>query len=169
MLLRIKPGPQLNTFRRTLSASGGTCVTTHHIAAASRFATRASLACRAMKLYDFSLAYNPGKARLVLVEKGLPFETVNVNLLNGESLNPQFLKINPAGTLPVLEDEGQTITESRCVSHLPDVARRITTCSSQRHSTCGTGTPPHRTVFRWRLQHVLRSRGISRALERRTQ
>ena len=127
MIVRVKPGPTLSTFRRSVSTSGGPCNTHHNTA--RLFATRASLACHAMKLYDFSLAYNPGKARLVLVEKGLPFETQEVNLLNGESLNPAFLKVNPTGTLPVLEDEGQKITESRCgpqLSHLCDLLYQST-------------------------------------------
>ena len=113
MLRRLTPGQQIHRFGRAFPDPLATGPI-KHIAAAPRPATRASSVCHAMKLYDFSLAYNPGKARLVLVEKGLPFLTENVNLLNGESLNPAFLKINPTGTLPVLEDDGQKLTESRC-------------------------------------------------------
>lgn len=65
-----------------------------------------------MKLYDFGLAYNPGKVRLALIEKGLQFQTQPIDLLNGQSLNPDFLRINPSGTLPVLEDGDRKLVET---------------------------------------------------------
>lgn len=63
-------------------------------------------------LYDFALAYHPAKARLMLLEKGVDYETRAVNLFNGQSLTPQFLKENPAGTVPVLKHGTNTIAES---------------------------------------------------------
>lgn len=50
-------------------------------------------------LYDNKLAYFPGRARLALVEKGVPFVSKEVNLFNGDSLKPSYLAVNPAGTV----------------------------------------------------------------------
>lgn len=42
----------------------------------------------------------------------MDFESVTVNLAAGEHRSPEFLKINPAGKLPVLVDGGFALTES---------------------------------------------------------
>jgi glutathione S-transferase len=47
-----------------------------------------------------------------LQELGADFETVNVSLIKGEHRSPEFLKINPAGKLPVLVDGDLVLTES---------------------------------------------------------
>lgn len=73
-----------------------------------------------MKLYDYPLAFNPQKARLIFAEKQLPYEKVVIDLFNGESLNPAFMKINPKSTLPVLIDNGKVITESRQILEYVD-------------------------------------------------
>jgi glutathione S-transferase len=48
----------------------------------------------------------------MLQELGVTFEAVTVNLAAGEHHRPEFLKINPAGKLPVLVDGDFVITES---------------------------------------------------------
>ena len=67
-----------------------------------------------MKIYDFTQAPNPRRVRVFLAEKGIsniPF--VQVNLATADNRKPEFLKINPMGTLPVLElDDGTHIAES---------------------------------------------------------
>lgn len=45
-------------------------------------------------------------------ELGVEFESIRINLLAGEHLQPKFLKINPAGKIPVLVDEDLVLTES---------------------------------------------------------
>ena len=66
-----------------------------------------------MKIYDFTQAPNPRRVRVFLAEKGLtvPFEQINIG--TADNRKPEFLKINPMGTLPVLElDDGTRIAES---------------------------------------------------------
>ena len=60
-----------------------------------------------MILYDYALAFNPAKARLMLAEKQIPYVKRHVDLFTGQSLSPEFLKLQPGGTVPVLDDEGQ--------------------------------------------------------------
>jgi glutathione S-transferase len=55
-----------------------------------------------LKLYQFAASGNSRIVRLVLEEKGLPFERVNIDVTKGENRTPQFLKLNPRGKVPVL-------------------------------------------------------------------
>jgi len=64
-----------------------------------------------MKLYEFAPTRSI-RARWTLQELGVDFEAVTVNLLAGEHRSPAFLKINPAGKLPVLVDGDVVLTES---------------------------------------------------------
>ncbi len=69
-----------------------------------------------MKLYDAAGAPSPGKVRLFVAEKGLELPTVAVDLRQGAQLRPDFLALNPAGTVPVLElDDGTCLTESLAI------------------------------------------------------
>ncbi len=64
-----------------------------------------------MRLYEFAPTRSI-RARWMLQELGLDFESVTVNLAAGEHHHPEFLKINPAGKLPVLVDNDLVLTES---------------------------------------------------------
>ncbi len=66
-----------------------------------------------MKLYDCKMAPNPRRVRIFLAEKGIDLPKVEVNLMEGENLKPEFLKVNPRGLVPVLElDDGRRIDET---------------------------------------------------------
>src|SRR6478672_2883520 len=65
----------------------------------------------AMKLYEFAPTRSI-RVRWTLQELGIDFEAIPVNLLTGEHRSPAFLKINPAGKLPVLVDGEMVLTES---------------------------------------------------------
>jgi glutathione S-transferase len=64
-----------------------------------------------MKLYEFPPTRSI-RARWTLQELGIDFEPIRVSLLAGENRTPAFLKINPAGKLPVLVDGDTVLTES---------------------------------------------------------
>jgi glutathione S-transferase len=67
-----------------------------------------------MRLYEFGPT-RALRARWVLQELGVEFEVVTVNMLAGEHLRPEFLKLNPAAKLPVLVDGDQVLTESAAI------------------------------------------------------
>ncbi|NVK35972.1 MAG: glutathione S-transferase family protein [Rhodobacteraceae bacterium] len=76
-----------------------------------------------MKLYDYVLSGNCYKIRLFAALLGIPYETVAVDLYPGkEQTRPAFLRLNPAGTLPVLQDGDLTLTDSSAI--LTYLARR---------------------------------------------
>jgi glutathione S-transferase len=64
-----------------------------------------------MRLYEFSPTRSI-RVRWTLQELGVDFEAVTINLAVGEHRRPEFLKINPAGKLPVLVDNDFILTES---------------------------------------------------------
>ena len=66
-----------------------------------------------MKLYDATIAPNPRRVRMFLAEKGREVELEQVDINSGANRKPEFLAINPMGTLPVLRlDNGAYLAES---------------------------------------------------------
>src|SRR6185295_16854284 len=59
-----------------------------------------------MKLYNVAYSGNSYKVRLLLAQLGIPCEIVEVDILKSESRTAEFLKINPNGRTPVLDDNG---------------------------------------------------------------
>ena len=69
-----------------------------------------------MKLYTFSLAPNPRRVHVYLAEKGIDLTLETVDIATGANRQPDFLKKNPLGGLPVLElDDGSHLTESLAI------------------------------------------------------
>lgn len=65
-----------------------------------------------MKFYDCTTAPSPRRVRILMAEKGIEIDTVQVDLMKGEQLTEEFLKINRLGQVPVLElDDGTRISE----------------------------------------------------------
>jgi glutathione S-transferase len=64
-----------------------------------------------MKLYEFPPTRSI-RVRWTLQELGVAFESTTINMIAGEHKSPAFLKINPAGKLPVLVDGDLKLTES---------------------------------------------------------
>jgi len=69
-----------------------------------------------IKLYTFPPSTNSRKVRIVLLEKGLEFERVNVDLTKREQKNPEYLKIHPFGQVPALDDEGFVLYDSTVIN-----------------------------------------------------
>lgn len=67
-----------------------------------------------MKLYGLGPTRSL-RALWALHELGLEFEFVSVDLQAGEGQAPAFLKLNPAGKLPVLVDGDLVLTESAAI------------------------------------------------------
>ena len=59
-------------------------------------------------LYDCSTAPSPRRARILLAEKGVPHESVQIDLRQNEQLGDAYRRINPQCTVPALrtDDDG---------------------------------------------------------------
>lgn len=55
------------------------------------------------RLFEFPSSGNCYKLRLLLTQLGEPFDAVTVDIMSGQSRTPEFLAMNPAGRVPVLE------------------------------------------------------------------
>jgi glutathione S-transferase len=69
-----------------------------------------------IKLYTFPPSTNSRKVRIALLEKGLEFERINVDLTKREQKNPDYLKIHPFGQVPALDDEGFVLYDSTIIN-----------------------------------------------------
>jgi len=69
-----------------------------------------------MRLYDYSECPFAQKVRIVLAEKELEYETVLVDLRQGEQKSAEFLKLNPYGRVPVLIDEEVVVYDSTLIN-----------------------------------------------------
>lgn len=66
-----------------------------------------------LTLYDYPLSGNCYKVRLLMSILGIPHKRVAVDFFPGrEHKRPEFLAVNPAGTLPVLTDDNLVLTDS---------------------------------------------------------
>lgn len=63
------------------------------------------------KLYYSRLSNNARRVWITLLEKGLDFELIPVQL-TGEQFSPEFLTLNPFHHVPVLVDDGFRVLES---------------------------------------------------------
>ncbi len=69
-----------------------------------------------MKLYTNPISPNSRKARAVARHIGLDVDEIGVDLKGGEQKSEAFLKKNPNGMVPVLEDGDLTLFESNAIA-----------------------------------------------------
>jgi glutathione S-transferase len=67
-----------------------------------------------IKLYQTPISFNSRRVWMTLLEKGLKFEMIDIQL-NGQQLQPEFLALNPFHHIPVLVDEDLTVIESLAI------------------------------------------------------
>jgi glutathione S-transferase len=68
-------------------------------------------------LYDCATAPSPRRARIFLAEKGVPFETVQIDLRSGEQMGEAYRAINPQCTVPALRtEEGSLLTDNAAIA-----------------------------------------------------
>lgn len=68
-----------------------------------------------MKLYYHPISGHAHRAHLFLSLLGLDFELVEVDLLKAEQKTDAFLKLNPFGQVPVIDDNGTVIADSNAI------------------------------------------------------
>jgi len=68
-----------------------------------------------LKLYHNPISPNSRRVWITLLEKGLSFELVEVNYLDGEQFKPEFLAISPFHHVPALVDDGFNMVESLAI------------------------------------------------------
>jgi glutathione S-transferase len=69
-----------------------------------------------MTIYDYPGCPFGRKVRIVLAEKELEFQSVQVDLVKGQQRSEEFRRLNPFGKVPVLEDESSVVYESTIIN-----------------------------------------------------
>jgi glutathione S-transferase len=68
-------------------------------------------------LYDCATAPSPRRARILLAEKGIAHETVQIDLRKGEQFGAAFCAINPQCTVPALRtEEGHVLADNAAIT-----------------------------------------------------
>src|SRR5579863_4102059 len=75
-----------------------------------------------LKYYHAEPAANSLKSMIPLIEKGLPYQSIYVDLHKFEQHADWFVAINPEGQVPVLEHDGVIVTHTSVINeYLEDV------------------------------------------------
>ena len=72
------------------------------------------------RLYNAPQSTCSQRVRFVLNAKSLPFDEVKLNLLEGDQLKPEYLKLNPNGVVPTLDHDGAIIIDSTVITEYLD-------------------------------------------------
>jgi len=68
-------------------------------------------------LYDCATAPSPRRARILLAEKAVAHQTVEIDLRQGEQLGEAYRRLNPQCTVPALRtDEGLLLTDNAAIT-----------------------------------------------------
>jgi glutathione S-transferase len=67
------------------------------------------------RLYNAPQSTCSQRVRFVFNAKMLPFDEVKLNLLDGDQLKPEYLKLNPNGVVPTLDHDGAIVIDSTVI------------------------------------------------------
>ncbi|HKY09226.1 MAG TPA: glutathione S-transferase family protein [Candidatus Binatia bacterium] len=73
-----------------------------------------------IRLYDAVPSSNSDRVKIALHEKGLPYDRTTLVLANKDQKRPDFLKLNPYGKVPVIDDGGKILFESCIINEYLD-------------------------------------------------
>jgi len=90
-----------------------------------------------LKYYHAEPAANSLKSMIPLIEKGLPYQSIYVDLHKFEQHADWFVAINPEGQVPVLDHDGRD-------RHSHEASSTSTWKTFFPASRCGRGTRPAR-------------------------
>ena len=74
----------------------------------------------AITLYDAVPSSNSDRTKIALHEKGLGYNRITLDLAKKEQKRPEFLKLNPYGKVPVINDAGKILFESCIINEYLD-------------------------------------------------
>src|SRR5688572_2162880 len=73
-----------------------------------------------IKLYDAVPSSNSDRVKIALHEKGLSYDRTTLVLTKRDQKQPEFLKLNPYGKVPVIDDDGRILFESCIINEYLD-------------------------------------------------
>lgn len=76
----------------------------------------------AVTLYHWEPNANSGKPMLALMEKGVPFTSHYIDMLNFDQHSSEYLAINPQGTIPAMTHDDRVLVESTAIMEYVNAA-----------------------------------------------
>ena len=76
----------------------------------------------AITLYHWEPNANSGKPMLALEEKGVAWASHYIDMIAFDQHQPEYLAINPQGTIPAMTHDGRVLTESTAIMEYVDEA-----------------------------------------------
>jgi len=73
-----------------------------------------------IKLYDAVPSSNSDRVKIALHEKGLSYDRTTLVLAKRDQKQPEFLRLNPYGKVPVIDDGGRILFESCIINEYLD-------------------------------------------------
>lgn len=68
-----------------------------------------------IKLYRNPISGHCHRVELMMSLLDLPYETIDLDMANGAHKAPDFLKLNPFGQVPAIDDNGVTLSDSNAI------------------------------------------------------
>lgn len=68
-----------------------------------------------LKIYGLPVSSPSNKVRYVANYLEIPYEFTIINLAKGEQKSPEYLKLNPLGRVPAIDDDGFHLAESNAI------------------------------------------------------
>ncbi len=68
-----------------------------------------------IKLYRNPLSGHCHRVELMMAFLDLPYETIDLDMMNGAHKAPDYLKISPFGQVPAIDDNGVTLSDSNAI------------------------------------------------------
>jgi glutathione S-transferase len=68
-----------------------------------------------IKLYRHPISGHCHRAELMMALLDIPYETIDLDLVNGAHKAPEYLKISPFGQVPAIDDNGFTLSDSNAI------------------------------------------------------
>ncbi|MGB0908310.1 MAG: glutathione S-transferase family protein [Maricaulaceae bacterium] len=66
-----------------------------------------------LTFYDYKMAPSPRRARIILAEKNVPHDAVQIDMMTGAQFTEDYRKINPNCTIPALRlEDGNVLTDN---------------------------------------------------------
>jgi maleylacetoacetate isomerase len=73
-----------------------------------------------MKLYGFFRSSAAFRVRIALNVKGLLYESIAIHLRRNDQTRPDYLRVNPQGLVPTLDDDGTKVIQSLAIIEFLD-------------------------------------------------
>jgi glutathione S-transferase len=109
-----------------------------------------------MRLYHHPFSSNARRAVMTALHLGTKVDLVPVDLVKGDQRKPEYLKLNPNGRVPVLEDDGFVLWESHAImQYLADKTAGQTVYPQEARARADV----NRWLF-WNAQHLAPAVGV---------